>query len=326
MSPRATQSGDNTGQNHFYALSHLSILEIIGPDAQRFLQGQLTCNLQDVDRDGLRSGCLLNVKGRAMASFLLCRLQPDHYLMLLPADMLEPARQQLAKYIVFSKAELRVDDSRRALLGSSGSACDALASLIELPQPAANWQASTGPDSLLLRLPGDTPDTYRLLLIASLPTTRTLATQKYITDKKANSEDWLAQDCLAGLAHISPATVDHFIPLELGFQHTGGVSFNKGCYLGQEIVARLHYRGKAKEHLYRACLSTPAPAGSPLIAPGQHNEQAVGHVIQSARLGSEAIALLVVRDDARHLPLQLPDFPGTTVSELSLVYNDDQSN
>lgn len=223
-------------------------LAITGPDAQTFLQGQFTTDLREVTPTQSRLGCLLNLKGRVQISGRLLAW-PEGYALLLPADQFEPARARLGKYGVFSKISLQELPLRiQGLLGQG--ALNRAASL-GLALPAAGnddsdtgLQASSGNSlPLRIRLPG----LARGLLLSASEQSPTLADTQAMTD--AAQQCWSAAAISAGEWTLDVAETELFQPQEMDYHALHGISYQKGCYLGQEIVARLYFRGQLKTEL-----------------------------------------------------------------------------
>jgi len=138
--------------------------------------------------------------------------------------------------------------------------------------------------------------------------------------ERASEEHWQLLEIQAGLGHLEAATVEMFIPQMLNFQLTGHISFNKGCYTGQEVVARLHYRGKLKRPMYLASIESDAPvtAGEPLFKAG--SEQSIGNVVNSVMDGSSRYLLAVVTTTALNDGVRLASPEGPLLSFHPLPY------
>lgn len=278
-------------------------LAVTGPDAATFLQGQVTTDVREVSAGVSRLGCLLNLKGRVQVSFRLIATD-DGFLMLLPAGQLAPAQTRLAKYAVFSKVTLTATDL--AITGVLGE--QALAGLAAQgwALPAERAVSRLG-DGFLVHLPG----LARALLVG--PGAAAGADAAAIAA-------WDAAAIAAGEYHVPAAASEQFQPQEIDYHTLLGVSYQKGCYLGQEIVARLYFRGQLKSGLCRLQAGWPADAEQ-APTPGQavlSGEQVVGEVLALAWPAAGRIELLaIVRLDAEapelelgttRLPLQRADF------------------
>ncbi|ASV37283.1 folate-binding protein YgfZ [Pseudomonas sp. NS1(2017)] len=269
----------------FCPLSHEGVLAVRGSDAAKFLQGQLTCNLNYLSDTQASLGARCTQKGRMQSSFRIL-LQGDGVLLAMATDLLEPQLADLKKYAVFSKSKL-TDESAAWVRFGLVNADTALASLgLELPADTDSVARNDtliairiSPDRAELWVPAEQGDAVRGQLAATL--------------EQASLNEWLLGQIRAGIGQVMPQTRELFIPQMLNLQAVGGVSFKKGCYTGQEIVARMQYLGKLKRRLYRLSLDAPElpEPGTPLFSPS-HNS-AIGEVVLAAKAG-ESIELLAV--------------------------------
>lgn len=269
----------------FCPLSHEGVLAVRGADAAKFLQGQLTCNLNYLSDTQASLGARCTQKGRMQSSFRIL-LQGDGVLLAMTTELLEPQLADLKKYAVFSKSKL-TDESAAWVRFGLVNADTALASLgLELPAETdsvvrndALIAIRVSPGRAELWVPAEQGDVVRNQLAATLDQT--------------DLNEWLLGQIRAGIGQVMPQTRELFIPQMLNLQAVGGVSFKKGCYTGQEIVARMQYLGKLKRRLYRLSLDAPElpEPGTPLFSPS-HNS-AIGEVVLAAKAG-ETIELLAV--------------------------------
>ncbi|BCQ60070.1 tRNA-modifying protein YgfZ [Pseudomonas sp. Boi14] len=270
----------------FCPLSHEGVLAVRGPDASKFLQGQLTCNLNYLSDSQSSLGARCNQKGRMQSSFRIL-LEGDGCLLAMARELIEPQLADLKKYAVFSKAKLADESASWARFGLADAQV-ALSGLgLELPEEDGSVARADGLIALRvssqraeLWVPAERVASLRQQLAAQLP--------------EGELNQWLLGQVRAGLGQVMPETRELFIPQMLNLQAVGGVSFKKGCYTGQEIVARMQYLGKLKRRLYRLALpgdTLPAP-GTALFAPS-HNS-AIGEVVLAARAqqGVELLAVL----------------------------------
>ena len=271
-------------------LTSETLLSVAGPDAATFLQGQLTCDVSEVDAVTARLGAYCNPQGRMVCDFLLSQAGDQRYLLRLRAANAAHTRDTLGKYIVFSKAELaQVDDTARIVAVWGDDARDTIAeSLGGAPEtPLGCWH---GEGASVVQLPGETP-AFECYLEGADAAGRADA---LVAATEAGSQDtWEVIQHSAGLGRVEAANADEFIPQMLNYDLTGHVSFTKGCYTGQEVVARMHYRGKPKRRMYRATLAAgEAVAGDALHA--SSSAQSVGNVAGAAALPDGGQSLLVV--------------------------------
>ena len=269
----------------FCPLSHEGVLAVRGADAAKFLQGQLTCNLNYLSDAQASLGARCTQKGRMQSSFRIL-LQGDGVLLAMATELLEPQLADLKKYAVFSKSKLTDESAAWVRFGVINGE-QALNSLgLELPvdtdSVARNEQLiaiRVSPGRAELWVPAEQADSLRNQLATHL--------------KQTDLNEWLLGQIRAGIGQVMPQTRELFIPQMLNLQAVGGVSFKKGCYTGQEIVARMQYLGKLKRRLYRLSLNAaemPEP-GTPLFSPS-HNSS-IGEVVLAAK-ADQAIELLAV--------------------------------
>lgn len=282
----------------FCALSHEGVLAVRGSDAGKFLQGQLTCNINYLTEQYASLGARCTQKGRMQSSFRIL-LQGDGVLLAMARELVEPQLADLKKYAVFSKSKL-TDESDAWVRFGLVDGQPALAALgLELGEEsnvAARHEAlvavRVSPQRAELWVPAEEAEAVRQQLAQHLP--------------QGELNAWLLGQVRAGIAQVMPETRETFIPQMLNLQAVGGVSFKKGCYTGQEIVARMQYLGKLKRRLYRLSLADgqpPAP-GTALFSP--NHASAVGEVAlaAAAEQGVELLAVLqadAVEDGNLHL-------------------------
>lgn len=234
-------------------LSHLGVIRVGGEDAASFLQAQLTCDLREVSAGAARYGGYCSPKGRLLATFLIWRSAGAFHL-LLPEALQEPVRKRLSMFVLRAKARLEDAAVATVRLGISGPAAESALSRCLGAAPAAPLAVQERDGVVVIRL-----DAQRFVI--ALPPEQApqlwdaLAAQA--TPAGAACWDWL--DLRAGIATVVPATQDQFVPQMANLDLVGGVSFSKGCYPGQEIVARTHYLGKLKRRMFLAHLAGDAP-------------------------------------------------------------------
>jgi folate-binding protein YgfZ len=274
----------------FCVLDHEGVLAVRGSDASKFLQGQLTCNLNYLGPNASSLGARCTPKGRMQSSFRIVQHE-DGYLLAMAAELLDAQLADLKKYAVFSKATLTHDTSHWVRFGiEQGDAV--LAGLgVELPaEPNAVVRhdgalfVRVSPHRAEAWLATEQAEAFQARLSSTLP--------------QASVQAWLLGQVRAGLGQVFGPTRELFIPQMINLQAVGGVSFKKGCYTGQEIVARMQYLGKLKRRLYRLAQTAgepPAP-GTPLFAPV--HATAVGEVVMAAPAGTGFELLAVLQGDA----------------------------
>lgn len=277
---------------NLFVLDHLGCLLVSGPDARKFLQGQVTCDMNQLSPTQSLTGGHCNLKGRLLFSFRAILLgsneNGDQIALLMHRGLLKAAQQALAKFIVFSKATLSQGSDFR-VLGLAGSSVRSM-----LPElPASDGNAIQHESGSVIRIADE-----RFLFLAQEEAAIQFFQQNAEACQLHGYEEWNLSEIRSGLGHVVPGTEDMFIPQMLNMQITGGVSFTKGCYVGQEVVARMQYLGKLKRHMRRLALASnnlPLP-GTPLYTEG--SSQSVGNVVLAAPAGDQVELLAVVTDDA----------------------------
>jgi folate-binding protein YgfZ len=295
----------------FCPLSHEGVLAVRGVDASKFLQGQLTCNLDYLSEAKATLGARCTQKGRMQSSFRIL-LEGDGVLLAMASELIEAQLLDLKKYAVFSKSKLTDESASWVRFGlSHGDA--ALASLgLELPQDTDSVVRANdliairvSPARAELWVRAEQADDIRNRLAAQLP--------------EGSLNDWLLGQIRAGIGQVFGQTREEFIPQMINLQAVGGVSFKKGCYTGQEIVARMQYLGKLKRRLYRLTLAdngVPEP-GIELFSPV--HASSAGNVVLAARTGSGVELLAVLQADAvenGNIRLGNPEGQALLLSEL----------
>src|SRR5476649_749418 len=269
----------------FSTLSHEGVLAVRGPDASKFLQGQLTCNLNYLSDAKATLGARCTQKGRMQSSFRIL-LEGDGCLLAMASELIEPQLADLKKYAVFSKSKL-TDESAAWVRFGLQSGDEALSSLgLDLPQDTDSVVRAN--DLIAIRV---SPARAELWVRSEHAADTRSRLAAHLPEGSLN--DWLLGQIQAGIGQVVGSTREAFIPQMINLQAVGGVSFKKGCYTGQEIVARMQYLGKLKRRLYRLSLDAtelPEP-GTPLFAPS-HNS-AIGEVVIAAK-ADQCVELLAV--------------------------------
>ncbi|TFH86164.1 folate-binding protein [Billgrantia azerbaijanica] len=231
-------------------LAHLGVLDVHGADAERFLQGQTSAQVNLVDGHFAPLTCFCTPKGRMLANAQLLRVAEGHYRLLLHRGLVGPLAEHLKKFAAFYKAELTPRDDL-ALIGLVGVEALALAEVRFDVIPPAVWRQAGNDDTQLLTHPGP-----RARVLACLPADRAAEAIERLTPQATlvGNAVWCLHDIQAGLYWLTPHHRDTLLPQMINWEALGGISFKKGCYTGQEVVARAHFRGQVKKRLFRAQL------------------------------------------------------------------------
>jgi len=275
------------------------------------LQGQITCNIHDISETQGSLGAMCNPKGRAISTFLLVKTA-DAFLMVLPKELLETVKKKLQMYIL--RADVRLSDSSEMLC---------LIGLYRQDSPDLKpLFASHAQNHPSIKL---SPTESRYLFILTPELAQTFWTEQVREQgfQPNDSNQWRYLDICTGLPWLSSATSEEYIPQMLNLDKLGGISFTKGCYTGQEIIARTHYLGKAKREMFLAecATQTPPPANAVIIDDNAEAdpEQGVGKVLL-AQLYQDSCKMLIVLQvsESHNYQLKLRDSPQDRISLLTL--------
>lgn len=275
-------------------LVHLAVLEIAGADAERFLQGQTSAQLGLANGSFAAPTAFCTAKGRMLANAQLLRIAEQRYWLLLDRDLLEPLRTHLAKFAVFYKAELTAHDEL-AVIGLIGHDAPALIETHLGMPPPTTWQQIARGNTVVLRHPGQCP---RLLLCLPHAEAGNVWDTLAQHATPVGNAIWQLHDIQAGLAWLNAAHQDSYLPQMINWEALGGISFKKGCYTGQEVVARAHFRGQVKKRLARGQLDGSAlpEIGSPVVDAEGKSQGDVFAAALGADGQVEILAVLTTRE------------------------------
>ena len=222
-------------------------VRLTGADAIGFLQGQSSCDTQKLAPQRCLPGALCNIKGRVIADFRLLQMTDESLLLQTSAGMGQKIIDTLARYAVFSRVELHLTNGPEAVFGIIGDpSTETQASFLPVPADKM-YTVQHSNDYTAIRLPGDEPR-HEFWCHTSEAAARLiqLGNLEILSEKSA----WERQDILAGVVHVLPETSELYTPQLLNYDLSGVIDFKKGCYTGQEVVARMYYRSKAKKRLF----------------------------------------------------------------------------
>jgi folate-binding protein YgfZ len=304
--------------SYYTVLNNEALLHISGPDTLKFLQGQTTCDTSKVGPEQATPGSYCTPKGRVVCDFILCQLEENHFALRMRRDILETSAATFSKYIMFSKAELSQVDTNWKIFGCWGSdAKQAVYSALGVQNTVEAAQglpfSSYCGEGLTIVQIDETGTQFECYIdVQSRPE---LALQLEGALSASDENTWKALQIEQGIGRIEASTSEDYIPQMLNYDLTGHVSFDKGCYTGQEVVARMHYRGKSKKRLFRAASAETQAflAGTALY--NDSSTQSVGSIVNSALDETgQSIALIVapVESDTQSLHLGDPEGPLVT--------------
>ncbi|HEX5392076.1 MAG TPA: folate-binding protein YgfZ [Rhodocyclaceae bacterium] len=295
-------------------LVDLGVIRAGGEEAASFLHNLLTNDVNGLAADAWRRAGFCTPKGRLLADFRIWHEGSD-LLLALSADIHVAMLKKLSMYVLRAKVKLSDATAERPLIGLAGP--DAAARLAELGAavPAAGGSVAFAAGTVL----GLGNDRYLLSLQGGQA--QAIWQQLSTKAKPVGLAAWRSLDVAAGDPRIVAATQEQFIPQMINYVQVGGLSFKKGCYPGQEIVARTQYLGKVKRHMVRARLDGAAAPGDAIYAP-ETGEQACGNVAVAAPSPQGGTEVLVVAQSSCTAAgeLHLGSLTGPTLALLSLPY------
>lgn len=289
-------------------LPHLAVLHVAGDDAIEFLQNQLTQSIKELPDDQSCIAAWCNAKGRTRALFRV--VHSDTGILLIGnADVLKAIQPKLQMFILRSQVALTNLYDEESLLGLAGPAAETLLTETAGTLPAEPGGVSRAGDLHIIALPGATG--LRYLLLAPRAEAAALQSRLMEALTPADAAFWQLLEIQAGIPDVVPETMEQFIPTMMNLEPLGGISYQKGCYPGQEVVARMHYLGKLKRRLYRLEMAGDPPAAGTRILDASGAE--AGHVVVAAAAADGNAELLAV------LRIEAADAGGLTLDELNLT-------
>lgn len=300
----------------------MGLLAIGGSDAAKFLQGQTTCDMLQLAPGRTSLGAICNPKGRVVALFRAFRQDGAFYL-LLPTEIIEAVRKRLRMYVL--RADVKIEDigSAWTILGTGGAGLQAALEPFGIPVPANPDDIIFQADCLSIRIPAVEAD--RLLLLIRNEKAEALRTELEAGARFTRTEPsrWRLADIKAGIPWVGQAISEEFIPQMLNLDLLGGISFSKGCYTGQEIVARTHYLGNLKRRMFRLQSDGGVePQAGAAIHTAEPEAQSIGMVVIAAPAAEGSHQMLAVLNiaQARRGDLRLSESSDSRLSLLGLPY------
>ena len=273
--------------NGITPLSHLGVIRAVGADAASFLHGQLSNDFALLQFDQARLAAFCTAKGRMLASFIGFKRSADEIVLICDRSLLAPTLKRLSMFVLRAQCKLRDATADFALYGLSGQAAEQYASA-----GAAPWALQQQGDAHVLTL----------YPAASNPRALWVAPAGVVPEGPTLSEGlWQWSEVQSGVATLSAPVVDAFVPQMLNYESLGGVNFKKGCYPGQEIVARSQFRGTLKRRAYVAHAEQALSVGQEVFT-AEDLEQATGTVVQAAAApdgGWDAIVSMQIASSTR---------------------------
>jgi folate-binding protein YgfZ len=287
-------------KNHLFDLTTQSLLEFTGEDAKTFLQGQLTNDINDVTDETSQLSGYCNPKGRLLALFHIFSIQKKLYLQF-PKVLLAKIQKRLQMFVMMSNVKIKDCSDELASMGVSGDEINSLLSDFFTQLPNNDGQVITKNNLTIINLAhSQSSQQTRYQIVGSKQSIKELR-DKLITSgvELSTSELWTQLDIQAGIPSITEKTYERFVPQMINLDSIGGVNFKKGCYTGQEIVARLHYLGKPKRLMYKIEFEAVSDdidisEGSLLYSPDSKSSQGAGNIVSLANTAENKFSALAV--------------------------------
>ena len=291
-------------------LDHLAVLAFTGPEAQSFLQGQLSCDVREADGQHCRLASYSTPKGRMQASFILWQATADTYHLLVSADLAEATLKRLSMFILRAKVKTSLLSEAKIYGLVGAEARQTAAASYGLPV-VTDWQQQNTAQVNVLGLPEQ-----RAMVVL---TDGTPLAPALLALPQASPTEWQRQDIVAAVPWITLPTKEMFVPQMCNLELLGGgISFQKGCYPGQEIVSRTQYIGKVKRRMFPAQVAAHAQAGQPLFC-ALTGEQTIGNIVSAVANddgSSDVLAVVQASHLADGIHLGSPTGPTLSFAEL----------
>ena len=303
-------------------LSHLALIEVSGKEAEDFLHGQFTISIKQLSKNHCQFSSWCNPKGQVRVTFFIYRHE-ERFIILLPAELKESFLKQLQMYILRADVKLTDKSNELVRVGLQTNKTTLFADLIE-SHPEQQGEVIIDNDLHCLRLPlqGDVSNAHRTILIGSVDGQITLWKElvKHVTP--VGTYIWELLDIQTAYPWVTTQTTLKFLPQMLNLDLIDGLDYQKGCYPGQEIIARLHFRGQLKRSLYLATCSLDSHPESGDQLYTNNIEQSVGTVINAQPSQDKYYLLAVIEKELieNHLSLREPN--GASLALQPLPYKD----
>jgi hypothetical protein len=265
-------------------LADRGVIRARGVDAASFLQGQLSNDVLGLEPDRARLAGFCSAKGRLQASFVVCKVAADEFALVCASSLLQATLKRLSMFVLRAKCKLDDASTDLPLWGLAGA--DAEAAIGDAPV----WARRDRDGAMIVRLP-DAAGIARALVVVTAGESHPLTEAPSLSPAA-----WHWLEVQSGVITIEAATVDRFVPQMVNFELVGGVDFQKGCYPGQEVVARSQYRGTTKRRVFLFDCDAEAAPGEDVYSVDASAEPA-GTVVNAATRpeGGGSSALVEVR-------------------------------
>ncbi|MCU8030129.1 tRNA-modifying protein YgfZ [Shewanella sp. SM73] len=297
-------------------LSHLGLIKVVGEQGRSFIHGQVTTDISSLATDQWRWGAHCDPKGKMLASFRTFAIQ-DALFMLMPKDAIEVDLPQLQKYAVFSKATLSNASAEWTLLGVAGEQAN---------QFVNKHFGDIQQELTLIENGAILKDAERFILVLTPDAAAALVAQSELSVFDASA--WQALEIAAGYPNLAASHASQYVPQMCNLQAVNGISFNKGCYMGQETIARMKYRGGNKRALYilRGHTNLQINLASGLEIAMEDSFRRGGQIIEFVQRGNQVLLTAVLPNDtANDTQLRFADDEQSHLTIQALPYSLDEA-
>ena len=308
------------GGNIICDLSHYALLAISGADNHGFLHSQFINDIQSLDKNHSQLNGYCNPKGRLITNFRVFKREETIYLRF-PVEMTETMTGRLNIYKMRNQVNIEDVSNSFVRIGFSGKTADKKLAEVLDTVPIEHNEAHYCNNLTVIRVPGVTPS-YELY--SDEASIQDIWTQLDVDSAPVGTKPWRLIEILAGMPHIMPSSSEKFVPQMLNYQAIDGLSFKKGCYPGQEIVARMHYLGKLKKRMYLTrikCDSCPQ-INQDLYSSKKDTSNKTGNIVNAERHpdGDYAALAVIQINDAESTDIYLGHSNGPKLEIAELPY------
>ncbi len=309
------------------ALPHLGVIRATGADAASFLHNQLTNDVLLMKDGECRLAAFCNAKGRMQASFVVYKRSAEEVLLICRRDLIAQTVKRLSMFVMRAKAKLSDATAEFQLLGLAGESVGLVlgdTSLTAQTLPAWQRRVWASPLAAKTEAVAATADVLTLYPALNQPRAFWIAPVDVPLPAHAgpvlNPELWQVGEVMSGIAWVEQATFEAFVPQMLNYESVDGVNFKKGCYPGQEIVARSQFRGTLKRRAFIVQSTAPMTAGQEVFS-NLDATQPCGLIAQAAHDGTVCVAIAELQLAAtENTTLHLGAIDGATLQLLPLPY------
>ena len=303
-----------------FDLSYLGLIQLEGEDAVDFMQGQFTNDSREISVEASQMSGFCSPKGRMLALFRIIE-HNGTYLLQLPIAVLEGVKKRLQMFVLRSKVTITDAGNDLVSLGLAGSCAEELLQDLFPSVPTETDQAVNANGITCVRMGGAVP---RFQLIVAADQAADLWKKLSIKAQATNSTSWKLLSVRAGEPIVHSETIEAFVPQMTNMQLVNGLSFKKGCYTGQEVVARMQYLGKLKRRMFHARIDSndmPSP-GDDLFSGESSSGQGAGRIVEAAPSpdgGHEVLAVIEISSQESN-DVHLGSIEGPQLQFLELPY------